>query len=120
MLLVNTTLGLIAGASEGEWRGVPFAEPPLGVHRWGPPRPKLGWTGVLNASHSGTACVQDPSAIDLHLNRSQLSESCLWLDVWAPPNATHESSLPVLVWMFGGAVRMQVGSASSYLAVAVL
>lgn len=30
------------------------------------------------------------------------SEDCLFVNVWVPSNATRDSSLPVLVWLYGG------------------
>ncbi len=39
--------------------------------------------------------------------RDQLSEDCLYLNVWAPPGA---AKLPVMVWIYGGG--FQAGSAS--------
>ena len=44
--LATTSLGTLRGVLKPlarEWLRVPFAEPPLGSHRWSPPVPKLPW-----------------------------------------------------------------------------
>ena len=37
------------------FRGVPFAQPPVGGLRWRAPQPALPWDGVLQAFDSGRA-----------------------------------------------------------------
>ena len=88
------------------FKGVPYAAPPVGDLRWRPPEPVEAWTGVRDASTSGSICVQDGGQ-DL----SQ-SEDCLFLNVWAP----HQTSelLPVMVWMHGGGYTGGSGSTSLY------
>ena len=40
------------------WRGLPFAQPPVGPLRWRAPRPPVGWSGTREALSSGPACTQ--------------------------------------------------------------
>ncbi|KAF7128695.1 hypothetical protein CNMCM5793_003546 [Aspergillus hiratsukae] len=97
------------------WRGLRFAEPPIHRRRWQkpiPPEPQHQRPRKPPiAAHSfAKPCPQTPSAAPPFeaFHRSQdYSEDCLFLNVWAPPNAT---SLPVMVWIHGGGY----GSGNSY------
>ena len=86
--------------------GVPYAAPPVGALRWQAPQPVTPWTGVKQAATFGARCMQGPIFGDM-VFRDQLSEDCLYLNVWAPPGA---AKLPVMVWIYGGG--FQAGSAS--------
>ncbi|KAJ0418497.1 Carboxylesterase [Aspergillus carlsbadensis] len=84
------------------YKGIPFAEPPVGSLRFEPPQPYTGTYpkgGVLNATSSAPACIQFGSST---VPPGEKSEDCLYLDIWAPASATQDSNLPVKVWVFGG------------------
>lgn len=85
------------------FKGVPFAEPPLGELRWRAPRPPKPWTGVLAADRFGPNCMQ---AADV-----PQSEDCLTLNVWRAA-AHSDRPLPVVVWIHGGDL-IQGGSAEA-------
>jgi para-nitrobenzyl esterase len=59
------------------------------------PQPVSQWDGVLEVKAFGPACMQTD---DL-----PKSEDCLTLNVWRPA-ATSDASLPVMVWIYGGAL----------------
>ena len=97
----NTTSGLVAGLSVGStasFLGIPFASPPVGSARWKPPRPVQPWEGVRPANAFGPACAQHANAFTI---ASNVSEDCLYLNVYTPLNASH-AALPVLVFWYGG------------------
>jgi para-nitrobenzyl esterase len=107
-ITVRTDRGPIVGLSIGavqEFRGIPYAAPPVGELRWKPPAPAVGWVNPRNALKSGPACPQ-PSGSGLVVR--QTSEDCLTLDVTAP--APMAEKLPVLVWIHGGAFHQGSGS----------
>ncbi len=97
------------------WRGVPYARPPVGEHRFAAAVPHEPWTGVREATGPGPACAQVvpvlPGPLGLVLGTSgRRTEDCLTVDVHAPAGAAEDGRRrPVLVWVHGGAF----GSGSS-------
>ena len=52
---VKTEAGLVSGKLEGDlqvYRGLPFAQAPVGALRWQPAQPATPWTGVLKANET--------------------------------------------------------------------
>ncbi len=82
------------------FRGIPYAQPPVGPLRWRPPQPVTPWSGVHDGSRFGFDPVQldEPSRGSL---APGVSEDCLTLNVWAPA-AVPAGGAPVLVWFDGG------------------
>jgi len=106
------------GRLVGEWdtgiavfRGIPYAEPPVGELRWRPPRPAAGWDGERRAYDFGPAPLQPQpprDSIMYHTNFADrralvMSEDCLYLNVWTSDPAGR--GLPVMVWIHGGGNR---------------
>jgi len=84
------------------FKGIPFAAPPVGDLRWRPPQPVKAWTGVRLAEAFGPDCMQQPFPGDMSPLAGTPSEGCLYVNVWAP--AGGGAKLPVMVWMYGGAL----------------
>ena len=88
------------------WKGIPFAQPPVGDLRWRAPRPAANWNGVKSALEYGSMCSQVVFFDWLPINPVVGSEDCLYLDVWTPrltPAEIKNSKLPVMVYIHGGA-----------------
>lgn len=106
-VVVQTDAGKIAGeaAPDGRhlFRGVPFAQPPIGDLRWKPPVPVRPWTGIRDATKSGPGCMQLDYGWN-HGNADNQSEDCLYLEV-VSPNMRPAKLLPVMVWIHGGGNR---------------
>ena len=80
--LATTTAGRVEGRVENGlhvFRGIPFAEPPVGSLRFKPPRRARPWTGVLDATRFGPWAPQDLSAGRSPVlgRRRRASEDCL-------------------------------------------
>src|ERR1039458_4741047 len=41
-----------------EFKGIPFAQPPIGSLRWSPPQPVKKWSGVRPAKAFGPRCMR--------------------------------------------------------------
>ena len=103
-LNVATDLGQVhgeAGPGVREFKGIPFALPPVGEHRFAPPEPSSPWTGVLDATRYRSAC---PQLSRYGLTDASDDEDCLYLNVTVPvPNRESAKKRPVIVWIYGGA-----------------
>ena len=95
--------GRVRGVARGGlmiFKGIPYAQPPVGRLRWRPPQPVRPWSGIRPATRFGHDCMQLPFPGDAAPLRTQPSEDCLYLNVWAPRHARRP--LPVMVWIYGG------------------
>jgi para-nitrobenzyl esterase len=83
------------------FRGLPYAEPPVGDLRWQAPQPPATWSGVRVADTFADSCHQPRHSSSFVWRREDfsVSEDCLYLNVWAPERA---EKLPVMVWFHGG------------------
>lgn len=128
-LVAQSETGALRGArveSALAFMGIPFARPPIGDLRWKPPQPVEPWTGVRDATQPGPRCSQDPAGLipfvapmakaygsDYSHPPLQISEDCLYLNVWVPEWPAKQR-LPVMVWLHGGSNRVGSGSQSIY------
>ena len=119
MTIVRTTAGDIKGYEKDgihHFKGVPFAAPPVGDLRFAPPQPPAPWEGTRDATEYGPICPQavlpleGPLADVISATQPQ-DEDCLTLTVATP---SVDSSLPVMVWIHGGAFTGGSGSTPIY------
>jgi para-nitrobenzyl esterase len=98
--MLMTPSGLLKGEVAGGvrvFKGVPFAEPPVGALRFRAPVKKAAWAEERDATKFAAAAMQpgEPSVTK--------SEDCLYLNVWTPDGiAAGAAGLPVFVWVHGG------------------
>jgi para-nitrobenzyl esterase len=114
---VNTTEGPVRGQVEDGlaiFRGVPFAQPPVGSLRFRSPVPPTARSEVLDVTTPASICPQPPLRISEALGEhgGRQSEDCLTLTVWSPLPLGR--SRPVLVWIHGGAFLSGGGSIPWY------
>ena len=118
---VRTSAGAVRGRREDGldvFRGIRFAEPPVGDLRFAAPRPASPWTDVRDAGEFGPPPPQDvgsfrdrlPPDCDPVARESSRPGDWLTVNVWTP-SAGAASPRPVMVWIYGGAYK--VGSADS-------
>lgn len=119
-VVVETSAGRIRGTRERgveTFKGIPYAEPPLGELRFRPPRKPSPWTGIRDATGYGNMAVQSQNVFALPddllrlftlAGKQKLDEDCLYLNVWTPGRDGAER--PVLFWCHGGAFITGSGS----------
>ena len=112
----TTTSGLLRGTTENGvtvFRGILYAQPPVGPLRFAPPQPPAPWSGVREATAFGPTAMQAANAISDGLSvAAACAEDCLTLNVWTP--AADAGRRPVLVWLHGGAFLTGAGSMPMY------
>jgi para-nitrobenzyl esterase len=111
---VKTASGILQGtqiSGISMFKGVPFAQPPVGDLRWKAPQPVKNWEGTLKADHFSARPMQLPIYSDMNFRSAGISEDCLYLNIWTPAKTGNEQ-LPVLVFFYGGG--MKAGDASEY------
>jgi len=111
--------GEIQGYAGGDprvtvFKGVPYAAPPVGDLRWRAPRPHADWDGIYKADRFKPVSWQKQPGIDWtdfytkELNPTakeyEMSEDCLYLNIWTPAKRTGEK-LPVFYYIHGGGFR---------------
>lgn len=139
-LVVQTTSGPVRGRSitvQGReihvYTGIPYAKSPVEDLRFRKPVPTEPWHGVLDATKLPATCVQERyeyfpgfSGEEIWNPNTNVSEDCLYINVWAPAkarlrhgrgansgehagkpdelNQNHQnfSGLPMLIWIYGG------------------
>lgn len=109
--MVETKYGKMTGVDMGEYveyRGIPYAAPPVGELRWKAPQPPAPFEGVYEAVSFRNKCMQaegssppwDKDFYDDPAFDQPMSEDCLYLHIWAPKGA---ENCPVAFWIHGGA-----------------
>ena len=99
---------MIDGVSVDSYLGIPFAMPPLGDLRFKAPQPVQNWTGILDTTKQPNSCMQSLdtnfgrfSGVEMWNTKTNLSEDCLYLNIWVP-RMENNSKPPVMLWFYGG------------------
>ena len=96
----------------GVWRGVAYAQQPVGDRRFLAPAPLEPWTGVRDALEHGPLPPQGRSFVGGGRDDPKIrDEACLTVTVWSPDTG---GSLPVMVWIPGGAFVYGAGQLQLY------
>jgi len=134
---IQPVVGVTGGSVEGTvqaapesgavFKGIPFAQPPIGKLRWREPLPIAPWKGVRDATHYSAACMQNPLGTGGFLaplaklygkeypqTKIAMSEDCLYLNVWTPAWPPPQAAAPVMVWIHGGSNVIGSGTEGSY------
>lgn len=91
-----------------EFLGVPYAAPPVADRRFRPPQAAPRWSGTRDATRQAPACPQF-SPFGLR-DPENVSEDCLYLDVYRPRHTRAGDRLPVLLWVHGGGYSQGTGT----------
>lgn len=98
--------------------GIPYAEPPINDLRWHKTLKKEFKTDKFYADRFGSACMQGPRIVNWYrgvakgfggdpdyIDKPDISEDCLYLNIWAPRDNINKDKIPVLLYIHGGANR---------------
>ena len=107
---------LFPDKSVAAFKGLQFAKPPIGDRRWQAAAPSELPRGHYNATRFKPACYQGDHITNwyrqkivsfggdpLQFLKPEVSEDCLYLNLWKPTNAGEQ--LPVIVFVHGGSNR---------------
>src|SRR6476620_11784792 len=109
--------GFVRGASRNgvsAFLGIPYAAPAVGADRYRVPQPVAPWDGERTATEHGPTAAQSayPAPMDSVLPSSvDPGDDYLNVSVWCPQGA---DSLPVMVWIHGGAFVRGANSVVTY------
>jgi len=109
----RTAAGWVRGRREGSlavFRGIPFAQPPVGRARFAAPQLPAPWDGVREAVSFGSPPPQSgtygPAPVPA-------DDDWLTVNVWTPaPDPA--ARRPVMVWIYGGAYKVGSADAPGY------
>uniref|UniRef100_A0A7E4VAI2 Carboxylic ester hydrolase n=1 Tax=Panagrellus redivivus TaxID=6233 RepID=A0A7E4VAI2_PANRE len=105
---VNTKFGSIEGFkvdkkdkfSANIFVGVPYAAPPIGERKLEKPEPVIAWKDTLKALKWPLPCAPHCSTVTKWIG--DVSENCLYLNIFAPSAPPPPGGYPVAVWLHGG------------------
>ncbi|VVE64673.1 Para-nitrobenzyl esterase [Pandoraea captiosa] len=111
--VVDTDRGPVIGVVDGgiqTFKGIPYAQAPVGELRWLPPQPHARWDTPLHADHFSATCATGYTLGGF--GKLSSSEDCLYLNVFVPRGHAARGRLPVMVWIHGGGLG--TGSGNDY------
>ena len=113
--VIDAPVGQIVGRQAGDlavFKGIPYAQAPVGDLRWKPPVAVTQLDGTLDAGAFSDSCVQPSREGTVYSwGINSMSEDCLSLNIWAPKDA---ENAPVFVWIYGGALVTGTSAAPLY------
>ena len=106
-MIVQTKSGNVNGFEKDGlkiFKGIPYAEPPIGPLRFSPPVTRKPWDDVLQAIEFGPQAMQGFNPLETIIGKVTIEKSeadCLTLNIWTPEIDNKKRS--VLFWIHGGA-----------------
>ncbi len=120
--VVSTKNGQVSGTNIGEmsiFKGIPFAQPPIGDLRWKAPQAAKNWSGVRKCEAFSASPMQNNPVPFMCWTEEfiappqPLSEDCLYLNIWTAAKTTKDKR-PVFVWIYGGGLSSGSAACAIY------
>lgn len=113
--VIGQTQPLPDGRKQYVFKGIPYAQPPIGNLRFQAPVPLEKFSSpTLDCSNDhGDVSFQK----DMITSEFIGSENCLYLNVYTPIPGKSENPIPVMVWIHGGAFMTGSGNSDMYVVV---
>ncbi|XP_004478946.1 cholinesterase isoform X6 [Dasypus novemcinctus] len=109
----------VLGGTVAAFLGIPYAQPPVGRLRFKKPQSLIKWSNIWNATKYANSCYQNidisfPGFLGSEMwnPNTDLSEDCLYLNVWIP--APKPKNAAVMVWIYGGGFQTGTSSLPVY------
>jgi para-nitrobenzyl esterase len=115
--VVRTAAGPVRGRAENGiavFRGIPFAQPPVGHLRFAAPEPAWPWDGVREAAMFGPPPPQSGFLLTPMAPAAPDADPDDWLTVNVFSPDLGAAGLPVMVWIYGGAYRFGSSGMTGY------
>lgn len=102
--VVETSNGPVRGSTEDGkvhvFKGVRYGAAPVGKLRFKPPVRPAAWMEPADALEYGSRAIQGSGMPGDSADQPEISEDCLFLNVWTP--GLDDEKRPVMVWLHGG------------------
>ena len=111
-------IGFKTDSNVDVYLGIPYAEPPIDELRWHKTLKKEFNQDKYYANKFGSACMQGPRIVNWYrgvaegfggdpnyIDKPNISEDCLYLNIWIPRDKVNDKDIPVLLYIHGGANR---------------
>ncbi|XP_047515425.1 juvenile hormone esterase-like isoform X1 [Pieris napi] len=109
--LRGTVERIYDGSSYFSFKGIPYAEAPVGAHRFqSQPLAPRNWHGIRDASKHGPVCTQYDFTISQYLEGS---EQCLFVNVYTK-YLKPDAKIPVMVFIHGGSYMSGSGNSDTF------
>uniref|UniRef100_A0A8W7PMI2 Carboxylic ester hydrolase n=1 Tax=Anopheles coluzzii TaxID=1518534 RepID=A0A8W7PMI2_ANOCL len=113
--IIDSPAGQVQGTTEScglfctyySFKGIPYAEPPVGSLRFRNPVPRARWTGVRDGSNHGSECLQ----VSVVPGQVRGGEDCLYLNIYTQQLV---GLRPVMVWIHGGGYSINSGNSVDF------
>lgn len=108
----GSLIGVTLSSGVRVFKGVPYAQPPVGPLRWKAPQPAKPWVGDKYAKAFGPRPIQKSNLL-YEFRSDEMDEDCLYLNIWTAAASSQERR-PVYIFIHGGSFIHGDGSQPAY------
>lgn len=123
-IVVSTNNGMLRGFQRtvgtnivSIFLGIPYAQPPINKLRFRRPEPVQSWKGIRDATRFSSQCIQfkpNQTFTPWISTTEEISEDCLYLNIWSSAKFPLTELKSVMVWIHGGAFFSGSASLETY------